>query len=390
MTNRFFIRTEPALDSAAPTDFDHETYKNRYSDISSLGDRELEEHWLLVGVKEGRSYLPVPEDFDHITYREKYSDLAVLSNSELERHWVEFGRFESRTYCRPPRFQKLTQYIAKSMQGLEIAPYHSPVTPKRLGYNCKVLDIFGSEHLKRAAESDPSIPNEWIERIESVDFIGSASNLYDTVSTHLPDKSLDYIVSSHNFEHLPDPIRFLQDSSKLLKDKGVISMAIPDHRCCFDYFRWPTTLTSWLEAFYSNKTRPSPFDVFDMHYCNTNNFGRIDYPVEKIHLSHRLSDSHALLSSLIQNETYIYNDAHVSVFTPSSFRLLILELKALEMIDLEIIGLHNTVGNEFIVHLKKSSKPSQPNQNLEKARRKLNLRVIKEVSKKIRRRQQQV
>ena len=71
------------------------------------------------------------------------------------------------------------------------------------------------------------------------------------------------MISSHNFEHSPNPIRFLQGCGKVLKPGGVLSMALPDKRACFDYFRPHTTLGQWLEAFFAERERPTPAQVFD-------------------------------------------------------------------------------------------------------------------------------
>ena len=201
-----------------------------------------------------------------------------------------------------PREAKIMRYITKEMTGLEIAPYFTPLAPKKEGYNCKILDVFNQETLIKRAISDPNIPDSTIENIEAVDILGSASDLWELLSPHIDHHSLDYIVSSHNFEHIPNPVKFLKGCERALSHSGVLSMAIPDLRCCFDYFRWPTTLTKFLESYHESKIKPNPFDVFDGDFSQTNNFGRLDFPREQIKIIHSLSAIYDKLKGTSNNQ----------------------------------------------------------------------------------------
>jgi 2-polyprenyl-3-methyl-5-hydroxy-6-metoxy-1,4-benzoquinol methylase len=104
------------------------------------------------------------------------------------------------------------------------------------------MDVFDTETLRARAAADPNIVSD-IAAIEEVDLVGSATELEQVVSQRCPLSSFDYVVSSHNFEHLPNLIRFLQACARVLKPGGMVCMAIPDHRTCFDFFRPPTMLT---------------------------------------------------------------------------------------------------------------------------------------------------
>ena len=61
--------------------------------------------------------------------------------------------------------------------------------------------------------------------------------------------SLDYIASSHLFEHLPNPILTLCNWYQLLKPGGIIYLVVPDRRFTFDRFRARTPLSHLLEDF---------------------------------------------------------------------------------------------------------------------------------------------
>jgi hypothetical protein len=66
------------------------------------------------------------------------------------------------------RTQELLKHITKDQRGIEIAPYHNPLVPRRLGYNSLSLDVFDTAELRRRAEGDPNIPREHLPLIEEV------------------------------------------------------------------------------------------------------------------------------------------------------------------------------------------------------------------------------
>ena len=68
----------------------------------------------------------------------------------------------------------------------------------------------------------------------------------------------DWIVASHLVEHTPDLIGFLNDCDSLLKENGVLSLAIPDQRYCFDYFRPLTGIGHVIDAAQNPRKRRSP------------------------------------------------------------------------------------------------------------------------------------
>ena len=75
-----------------------------------------------------------------------------------------------------------------------------------------------------------------IDAIVPIDYVTHGS-IYDTVG---PDIPFDYVIVSHVIEHVPDVVGWLGDIRSVLSDDGVLSLAIPDHRRCFDALRSPT------------------------------------------------------------------------------------------------------------------------------------------------------
>ena len=161
------------------------------------------------------------------------------------------------------RLRKILEFCDLSGKGIEVAPYFNPAVPKRDGHDVLIMDVFDTETLRERASIDPLIPQDRLHEIEDVDLVGDASRIGDVVENTGAAGEIAYIVSSHNFEHLPNPILFLQGCYTALRPGGVLSMAVPDCRACFDHFRMPTRLSDWLMAFHENRGQPSPETIFD-------------------------------------------------------------------------------------------------------------------------------
>ena len=260
----------------------------------------------------------------------------------------------------------LTNNITPEQRGIEIGPYNNPLVPKRRGYNSVVIDVFDANQLRARAAADQWVANETIEKIEEVDLIGSCTNIAELVAEKYSLASFDYIISSHNLEHMPDPIRFLQACQKVLRPGGVISLAVPDRRVCFDYFRPHSTLADWLEAYFAKRERPTASQVFrqfalrSSYRENGQELGSfsLDYDPAQIHPVESLEEAFESYKTLEENPSENYHDVHCWAFTPSSLELMLRELNFLDLIRLEIQQVTATHGCEFFLRLRNADKPS--------------------------------
>jgi hypothetical protein len=256
------------------------------------------------------------------------------------------------------RQKKLLEYISQQQRGIEIGPYFCPLTPKAQGWNALTVDIFSKTELLEKAKEDPNVPAESLKNIEDVDIIGPAQIVDELIYEKKLEDNFDFIVSSHNFEHIPNPVRFLQACSKILKPGGMLSMAIPDKRCGMDYYRPLSTLAGMLQAFHENRTQPSPEQIFefanlqsrmkkddDFHYVWT-----IEDNPKNIFATQASRPSYLLWRDALSNNSYI--DTHCWTFTPSSFMLILQDLKFLDFINFDIVEVTDVAGAEFFVHLK--------------------------------------
>lgn len=258
------------------------------------------------------------------------------------------------------RRTEILRGIEKSQQGIEIGPWFNPLAPRSQGYKCLSLDVFDKDSLVRIAIADPLIKRESILNIEEVDFKCNTSEIENSVRAAGKLGTFDYILSSHNFEHIPNPIKFLQGCGNVLKKNGLLSMAIPDKRTCFDYFRPHTPLASWIESFMSNRDRPSLTQHFEQMSLHSRfkrgeellaGFSLTDDPA-KVVACQTVREALDRWNSMASSNDNGYQDCHCSIFTPNSFRLLIMDCAFLELSPFSVESVSEANGNEFYARLR--------------------------------------
>ena len=162
--------------------------------------------------------------------------------------------------------------------------------------------------------------------IEEVDFIGT--KLSEVSGT------FDHIVASHFIEHTTDLVEFLRGCSALLNMGGKLHLIVPDKRACFDALRPVTSTGHVIDAHVGKRSRH--FGAIFDQFANavSRNGGILWFPGEAAPYQHIHSFADArqhVLSALSRDE---YVDAHEWCFTPSSFRLIVLDLLGLDFIDM--------------------------------------------------------
>jgi len=246
------------------------------------------------------------------------------------------------------REEKLLWRLDRSGRGLEIGPSYNPVASKRNGFDVKIVDIASRDELRAKYASH----NVSLENIEEVDYIWQGQPYCELVGEW---NCFDWIVASHVIEHTPDLIAFLNDCGDILKPDGILSLAIPDKRRCFDYFRPISGLEKVIDAHCLGQKTHSAGTIAEYLLNATRGAGsitwegRIEGPFEIIC---PLSEAIAHYESSLKTPTTI--DAHAWCFTPSSFRMLINDLNRLNAISLNEVRWLPTSGPEFFIQLSRA------------------------------------
>jgi SAM-dependent methyltransferase len=277
------------------------------------------------------------------------------------------------------RLQKLLVRIDKSMKILEIGPSYSPIVPKSEGWNAWSVDHTDQEGLRAKYHCDPTVD---VSRIGPVDFVWESGDL-DVAIPVEHHSTFDACIASHVIEHMPNPIGFYQSLEKLIRPTGVIALAIPDKRFCFDYFR-PLSITSdFVLAHSFDRRRHSKKTAFDstaytVSSDNTGAWGQ--HPVGELRFYGTLSEAYRLLATTDETESAPYADYHAWCYSPFSFKLVMLELNVFELVNWVIDVDFPADGCEFIVVLKKGRMAFPSDSALQEARKTLLQGILADVA----------
>ena len=241
--------------------------------------------------------------------------------------------------------------ITKTMRGIEFGPSYSPLFPKKEGFNCISVDHACKKELVEKYEKW-EVPTELIEEVDLI-FDGTP------IDQILTNNSFDYIVASHVFEHLPDPINFLNSMGKLLKEEGLLLLAIPDKRYCFDLLKPLTTPGLLIDSYLNKKKENSIGQKIDatLFACKRDNL--IGFPGQtgfsninpNNSCEHLIEDANNVIKNAEKGE---FLDIHAWHFTPKSFISNLKILSKMRFIkSFEIIDLHSDGIFEFFCKIKK-------------------------------------
>ncbi|AZO06019.1 MULTISPECIES: class I SAM-dependent methyltransferase [unclassified Mesorhizobium] len=256
------------------------------------------------------------------------------------------------------RFEELRRNLDKTnMVGIEIGPFYSPVAPKFDGWKTIVIDFQDGDALRSVAR-DHSVEaiRAKVSQIEDVDIVWQGDPLDDLALVRRPE-GYDYFIASHVIEHTPDILSFLQQVSRLLRETGVISLAVPDMRKCFDLFKPASSIREVLTAYREKRVRHTPETLFEARALSVNRNGLGSWLAgSTAPLAFTGNFDHAWRSYQqdVASLDARYIDAHAWFFTPASFELLILELNYMRLLDVSITSLVESHGSEFIVQLRKT------------------------------------
>lgn len=234
------------------------------------------------------------------------------------------------------RSESLKAGITQEMQGIEYGPSYSPLLPKSEGWNVTIVDHVSQEDLI-AKYSNWGVP---VDLIEPVDIVITDDNPIEKQLAHKAG-NIDYIIASHVFEHLPNPLGFLEVCEHLLSPKGFLRLAIPDKRFCFDLLKPLTSAGDLIQAFVEKRVRPTLGQYYNAIAMHSLKAGQLAFPgetgMDNIILQNHPKDVY--YSALQAHQSLSYVDIHAWAFTPSSFAaaMHLLESSGLSKLSLEQI-----------------------------------------------------
>lgn len=255
------------------------------------------------------------------------------------------------------RMDRMRSRIQPGAKILEVGASYNPTVRKSDGFNVFTVDHATRDELLAKYDQHFDKPD-----IEDVDFICHDGNLTAAIPKE-HHGTFDVCLASHVIEHMTNPIMFLQAIEALLKPDGVFTLAIPDKRGCFDFFRPLTTTGQWVLAYVRKASIHTGLAQFDFQaytvgrpegitWSHANALGEFGFAS-----ADGLALGYSLLQQIGDASDGEYRDTHSWVFVPSSFALIIYELHRLGLTNLAPENLHGTPGVDFFVDLQQTDAP---------------------------------
>lgn len=110
---------------------------------------------------------------------------------------------------------------------------------------CKACDVvdFCSYTVWRTSETNEF---RYADRLLGRNFIAEATDMYQ-----IKDESYDFVLSSNNLEHIANPLKALQEFSRVVKIGGTVLLLVPMKDRCFDHNRSYTTFEHLTEDYFN-------------------------------------------------------------------------------------------------------------------------------------------
>jgi glycosyltransferase involved in cell wall biosynthesis len=259
------------------------------------------------------------------------------------------------------RAERVLGPLTRDMRLIEVGASYSPIAPKAAGWKTTVVD----HAPRRELIAKYSALGVDTAAIEEVDFIWQQGGMEEAIPPELYG-SFGGLIASHVVEHLPDLISFFQSAERLLSPAGVIALALPDKRLCFDFFQ-PLSLTGDLLAAHAeHRVRHSRETAFNYVAYRMDTVGLvkgrsvdINGKTINLNLEHPLGSALQAFNVADESPSSPYQDSHCWFFTPSSFELVILELEHLGLISWEVSRIESASSLEFYAWLSRTQPSSR-------------------------------
>jgi SAM-dependent methyltransferase len=210
--------------------------------------------------------------------------------------------------------------------GVEIGALNRP-TLTRNDVDVRYIDHLDTPGLREKYRNDPAIDTS---RIVDVAYVWQGGPLAEIVGA---GTRFDFFAASHVIEHVPNPIRWLNEIHGVLKPGGRVLLVVPDKRFTFDIRRRCTAVSELVDAFFADRSRPAFGQIYDQFAEAAQVNVAAAWRGVDMTATAPAVDGHGPLLALDMCRRAqtggAYVDVHCSVFTPYSFIALLRQLATL-------------------------------------------------------------
>lgn len=144
---------------------------------------------------------------------------------------------------------RLSYKYIKRGKGIEIGPTFLPLSLLP-GVQVKYVDTMSKKDLLK------TYPDLKRRHVVEIDVIDDGEKL-----ERFKKGSLDFIIANHFIEHTINPVKTIIRFLEILKDKGIIFLAIPDRRATFDRERDLTPVEHFIQV-YRDSSDPNLYEHY--------------------------------------------------------------------------------------------------------------------------------
>ena len=270
-------------------------------------------------------------------YKRAYPELSILPDEIAAEHWSKFAERDGRTSCPYDRSEYLKEMLREQFSEAKILEIGCFDNPFCNGPNVKYFEVMDADALRRRSKE---LNRPFHDIPDRIDYVDPNANL------GIVKEQFDIVFSSHVIEHQTDLIRHLQNVERILEDRGLYIMFIPDKRYCFDHFLPEARLSEIVDAYHESR-KLHPLQKVVEHYSMTTHNDAVQHWLGH----HGVCDtSRARVAAAIQeyeSKPGQYIDVHESQYTPDSFRNIIYSLNKLGFTGLSVFRCCHTVFGRF-------------------------------------------
>ena len=247
------------------------------------------------------------------------------------------------------RHRRIVASLNLNGLGIEYGPLNRCIVAKAV-HQVRYVDFADRATLVEHYANNPNID---VTGIPEIDIVTGGH----PISHFVEANSLDYVVASHVWEHVPDFIGWLESNLVVLKQGGRLAVAYPDKRYTFDIRRRSTSLSEVVAAYVEGRTRPSFTQLAD-HFLNVAHVAPANVwsgaaTKENVEPVHAQDHAIKLLRQFSKEDRYI--DCHCWIFEDHEFLRILEDIKPFTGQRFAMLSFLPTMTNlnEFYVTLEK-------------------------------------